>query len=179
MASDEDRDGGLKLPTGGRVLAALEGGAQVEERRRSRKGAARAFRGSPRGKRGSRAGQSPAQGQRGSRPRPGGLPASLAAFPCCFLSFSLKNAGLFLCGSRGWVRRGGQAFRGLRGQLLGSLRAPLLQAPRAQKLSPSPDVSFNCGWLSSISFLSFFRSRSFQGYSIMIQGFFFFADCIP
>lgn len=170
----------MRLPTGGRVLAALEGSAEVEERPRSRKGAARAgLQGSPQRRKGSRAGQSPAQGQRGSRPRPEGFPASLAAFLCRCLSFSLKNAGLSLCGSRGWVRRGGQAFRGLRGQLLGSLRAPLLQAPRAQKLSPSPDVSFNCGWLSFISFLSFFRSRSFQGYSIMIQGFFFFADCIP
>ena len=49
MASDEDQDGGMKLPTGGRVLAALEGGAQVEERRRSRKGAARGPSGGLRG----------------------------------------------------------------------------------------------------------------------------------
>lgn len=49
MASDEDQDGGMKLPTGGRVLAALEGGAQVEERRRSRKAAARGPSGGLRG----------------------------------------------------------------------------------------------------------------------------------
>lgn len=138
MASDEDQDGGMKLPTGGRVLAALEGGAQVEERRWSRKGVPRAaFRGLPlRGKKGSRAGQSPAQGQRGSRPRPGGLPASLAAFPCCFLSFSAQERlGFSFVEAEGGSGGEAVAFRGLWAASREPQSAPAL-SPKSLKVKP-------------------------------------------
>ena len=170
----------MKLPKGGRVLAAprWKKGTGAGRRAPGQAGGPRtwAFRPGLRAEERVTCRSEPRTGLAGITATAWRFPASLASFLCCFLSFSLKNAGLFLCGSGGRVRRGGEAFRALHGQLLGSLRAPLLPAPRAQKFSPSPDLSFNCGW---VSFLSFFLSRSFQEYSIMIQGFFFFADCIP